>query len=66
MDVSVIIPIYNGEKNIKRIFRCLQRQTKREVEFVFVNDGSTDKTDLFIKSLVKIGEFLMRETLELI
>lgn len=52
MDVSVIIPIYNGEKNIKRIFRCLQRQTKREVEFIFVNDGSIDKTDLILNKLL--------------
>ncbi|MBD5807107.1 glycosyltransferase family 2 protein [Limosilactobacillus walteri] len=52
MDVSVIIPVYNGEKNIKRLFKCLQRQRKREVEFIFVNDGSTDKTDSILNELL--------------
>lgn len=52
MDVSVIVPVYNGEKNIERIFRCLQKQRKKEVEFIFVNDGSTDKTDSILNDLL--------------
>lgn len=52
MDVSVIVPVYNGEKNIERIFRLLQKQRKKEVEFIFVNDGSTDKTDSILNDLL--------------
>lgn len=41
--VSVIVPFYNAEECIGRCAESLMRQTMRDgIEFVFVNDGSTD------------------------
>ena len=40
--VSVIVPIYGVEKFIRKCVDSLMRQTLREVEFVFVDDASTD------------------------
>lgn len=41
--VSVIIPIYNVELYIEACVRSLMNQTlKSGIEFIFVNDGSTD------------------------
>lgn len=42
--VSVIIPIFNGEKYIESCLSDLTKQTLKEFEVILINDGSTDKT----------------------
>lgn len=42
MKYSVIIPIYNAEKSIKRCLDSLLPQLNSDVEIILVNDGSTD------------------------
>lgn len=45
--ISVIIPAYNEEKCIKRAYteiHSLLQENKIESEFIFVDDGSTDRT----------------------
>ncbi len=42
--VSIIVPVYNGEKYIDRCANNLMAQTYDNVEFILVDDGSTDKT----------------------
>ena len=48
-DISIIVPIYNSEKYIKNCIDSLLNQTKKELEFIFINDGSTDNTESIIK-----------------
>lgn len=42
--VSVIIPIYNTEKYLKKCLNSLIHQTLSDIEIICVNDGSTDKS----------------------
>lgn len=42
--VSIIIPIYNGEKYIENCFESIKNQTLNELEIIFVDDGSTDNS----------------------
>lgn len=42
--VSVIIPVYNGEKFILNALNCVINQTYRPLEVVVFDDASTDKT----------------------
>lgn len=42
--VSVIVPIYNTEKFLKRCLNSLQYQSLKDIEFILINDGSTDKS----------------------
>ncbi|MBE7015319.1 MAG: glycosyltransferase [Ruminococcaceae bacterium] len=42
--VSVIVPVYNGEKTIKSCIESLLSQTLTDLEIIVVNDGSTDGT----------------------
>lgn len=49
-DISIIVPIYNAEKYLNKCLDSLINQTKKEVEFILVNDGSTDNTEDIIKS----------------
>lgn len=44
-EVSVILPFHNAEQQLQRTLDSLSSQTLREgVEFVIVNDGSTDRS----------------------
>lgn len=40
--VSIIVPIYNTEKYLRRCVETLSRQTYKELEILLVDDGSTD------------------------
>lgn len=44
MTVSVIIPVYRVENYIERCVRSLMEQTYQDVEFLFVDDASPDRS----------------------
>lgn len=48
--VSIITPCYNGEKFIRRYLNSVLEQTYSNIEFIFINDGSTDKTEEIVFS----------------
>lgn len=43
--ISVIIPIYNGEKYLQKAIDSVLNQTFDELELLLLNDGSTDSTN---------------------
>lgn len=51
--LTVVIPVYNGEKYITRALECLQNQTWKEFNIIIVNDASTDNTKSIIESYAK-------------
>ena len=50
--VSIIIPVYNAEKYIEECIHTLLNQTLKECEFIFINDGSKDKSREIIEKYI--------------
>ena len=49
--ISIVIPVYNGEKTIEQAIVSAQAQTYQNIEIVVVNDGSKDHTDFICRKL---------------
>jgi glycosyltransferase involved in cell wall biosynthesis len=47
--VSVVVPVYNGERTIARTIECLFAQSLMAHEIIIVDDGSTDGTESVLK-----------------
>lgn len=42
--VSIIVPVYNVEKYLRKCLNSLINQTLKDIEIICINDGSTDKS----------------------
>lgn len=51
--VSILTPCLNGEKFINRYLDSILNQTYKNLELVFIDDGSTDNTEKIVKSYIK-------------
>lgn len=52
--VSIIVPVYNVQAYIKQCIESILSQSLREIEVIFVNDASPDKSAQIIESFAKI------------
>ena len=48
--ISVLMPVYNGEKYLQEAIDSILDQTYANFEFIIINDGSTDATEQIILS----------------
>ena len=57
--VSLLVPCYNGQEYLDYFFESLISQTYKNVEFIFIDDGSTDDTktyyEKYVSELIKKG-----------
>lgn len=61
--VSIIFPLYNEEERLKTLFLEITKQKifyKKNVEFIFVNDGSNDQSLGLIKKFKKKNKFKIK------
>ena len=54
--VSVIMSVHNAEKTIEDCVRSILSQTYENIEFLILDDFSTDKTKEILKKLEKKSE----------
>lgn len=49
--ISVIMPVYNGDKYLKESIGSILEQDFKDFEFIIIDDGSVDKTKDILKSI---------------
>ena len=54
--ISVIIPVYNGEKFIDQVYNNVNNQDYPNIEIIFINNNSTDKSLEKINNLKKTDD----------
>ena len=52
--VSVIVPVYNGGKILEKSLLILSKQTLQDIEFICVNDASTDNSLNILKAFKEV------------
>jgi len=48
--ITILMPVYNGEKYLKKSIESILNQTFKDFEFLIINDSSTDNSEKIIKS----------------
>ena len=56
MLLSVIVPVYNAQAYLDRLFNSIKDQLNKEVELIFVDDGSLDNGYSILDCLCHINE----------
>ncbi len=66
-DISIVVPVYNEEPVIELFYQAVERvihdnmgerKTPLSLEYLFVDDGSTDGTLLVLKELSGVNEHI--------
>ncbi|MEO3473878.1 glycosyltransferase [Roseomonas sp. CAU 1739] len=51
--VSVVVPVYNGERLLAKCLHSITAQTLRDIEIICVDDASTDGTPAILRALAQ-------------
>ena len=60
--ISIIIPVYNAEKFIKRCLLSAINQTYKNLEIICIDDGSNDDSSNIIEELAQIVMIIWKKT----
>ncbi|MDT9331574.1 glycosyltransferase family 2 protein [Clostridium perfringens] len=52
--VSILIPVYNTEKYLRKCLDSVINQTLKEIEIIITNDGSTDNSEVIVKEFIEL------------
>lgn len=62
VEVSVIIPVFNGAAFVRQAYDQIQSQELRNAEIIFVNNNSTDETPLLLKEIQELDASVIVHT----
>ena len=52
--VTIVLPVYNGERFLEEAIKSVLNQTYRNIELIIVNDYSTDSSEEIIKEYLSV------------
>ena len=54
--ISIVVPVYNVEKYLKKCVECILNQSYKNIEILLIDDGSTDRSGEICDQLLKKDE----------
>ena len=64
-ELSIIIPVYKEEKNIKKLYTKIKKNLKlKKVEIIYVDDNSKDKTVEILNQIKNEKEIIYSQCVE--
>lgn len=51
--ISIITAVYNNERYIRNVARSVLNQEFKDIEYIIVDDGSTDRTPAIIDEIAR-------------
>ena len=60
MLVTVFTPSFNRAHTIERVYKSLLSQTVQDFEWIIVDDGSTDGTEVLVSNWIREGKLNIR------
>lgn len=61
---SIIVPVYNAEKTLRRCLESIRSQTYREYEVLMIENGSTDASDVICSEYASVDTRFILHTCE--
>ena len=56
--ISIIVPVYNAEKYLKRCIDSILSQTEKNFECILIDDGSTDNSSIILNNYLELDQRL--------
>ena len=60
MKLTIFTPTYNRAELLKRVYKSIAKEQTDDIEWLIVDDGSTDETELCVRSLANEASFPVR------
>ena len=63
MDISVVVPLYNEEESLPKLYEWIERvmaENEFSYEVIFIDDGSTDGSWSIIEDMQKLNPAKIR------
>ncbi len=58
-EISIIIPVYNADKYLKKCIQSMLNQSFKDIEIICINDGSTDNSLQILETFAQNDERLI-------
>ena len=58
--VSVVMSVFNGGIFLKESIESIINQSFKDLEFIIINDGSTDDSEIIIKEYAKLDSRIIQ------
>ena len=60
MKLTILTPTYNRGYILRRLYESLISQTDKEFEWLIIDDGSNDNTEILVDEFIKCNEIKIR------
>ena len=61
--ISILIPVYNGEKTIEKCLNSVLNQTYKNIQIIVIDDGSCDRTRDILKKYDNVKVFYNKKNM---